>query len=74
MAKEKETAPVINLADEVERLKAELAALTAEKKQTSADEALIKEKMAAGLTRPQAEAVIKHQRAFDAKLKGAEKK
>jgi hypothetical protein len=69
MPKEKETstpAPASDLAAENAALKAQLAGIEAAKKQADADEIVIREKMAKGLRREQAKAVIDRQRAFDA--------
>ena len=54
------------LAAENADLKAKVAEFTAAKKQADADEILIAEKMAKGLRREQAAAVLKRQREFDA--------
>jgi hypothetical protein len=53
------------LAAENESLRRQLAERTAADEQAAADEAVIKVKMDAGLSRPQAVAVFKRQRAFD---------
>lgn len=57
------TAP--DLAAENVTLKAKIAQFEAAKKQADADEVLIAEKMAKGLRREQAAAVIKRQREFE---------
>jgi hypothetical protein len=72
MDPKKETPPV-DLAAENEALRKQNAALLKSQSATSADEKLIREKVAAGLTREQAIASIKHQRAFEEKKKGAQK-
>jgi predicted DNA-binding WGR domain protein len=56
-----------SLAAENAALKAKIAEFNAAKKQADADEILIAEKMAKGLRREQATAVLKRQREFDAR-------
>jgi hypothetical protein len=56
-----------DLAAENATLKARIAEFEAAKKQADADEILIAEKMAKGLRREQAAAVLKRQREFDAR-------
>jgi hypothetical protein len=63
------TAPAADLAAENATLKARIAEFESAKKQADADEILIAEKMAKGLRREQAAAVIKRQREFDARKK-----
>jgi predicted DNA-binding WGR domain protein len=58
--------PAADLAAENATLKAKIAEFQAAKKQADADEVLISEKMARGLRREQAAAVLKRQREFDA--------
>lgn len=53
------------LAEENAALKKQVAELEAAKKQTEADEVVIREKMAKGLRREQAIAVIERQREYD---------
>jgi predicted DNA-binding WGR domain protein len=60
-------APAADLAAENAALKAKIAEFQAAKKQADADEILIAAKMAKGLRREQAAAVLKRQREFDAK-------
>jgi len=68
MPKETPTQPsAAELAAENAALKAKIAQFEAAKKQADADEILIGEKMAKGLRREQATAVIKRQREFDAR-------
>jgi hypothetical protein len=76
MPKETPTpAAATDLAAENANLKARIAQFEAAKKQADADEILIGEKMAKGLRREQAAAVIKRQREFDArKTQAATKK
>jgi len=76
MPKENPSTPsAADLAAENATLKARLAEFEAAKKQTDADEILIAQKMAKGLRREQAAAVIKRQREFDArKAPGSAKK
>ena len=59
--------PAADLAAENAALKAKIAEFQAAKKQADADEILIAAKMAKGLRREQAAAVLKRQREFDAK-------
>jgi hypothetical protein len=61
------TTTAADLAAENATLKARLAEFEAARKQADADEILITEKMAKGLRREQAAAVIKRQREFDAR-------
>ena len=61
------------LAAENAALKAKVAEFTAAKKQAAADEILIAGKMAKGLRREQAAAVLKRQREFDARQKAKAK-
>jgi hypothetical protein len=56
-----------DLAAENAALKAKVAEFQAAKKQADADEILIADKMAKGLRREQAAAVLKRQRDFDAR-------
>jgi predicted DNA-binding WGR domain protein len=56
-----------DLAAENAALKGKIAEFQAAKKQADADEILIAEKMAKGLRREQAAAVLKRQREFDAR-------
>jgi len=56
-----------DLAAENAALKAKIAEFQAAQKQADADEILIAEKMAKGLRREQAAAVLKRQREFDAR-------
>jgi hypothetical protein len=66
----KETPPpatATDLAAENATLKARIAEFQAAKKQADADEIVIAEKMAKGLRREQAAAVLKRQREFDAR-------
>jgi hypothetical protein len=66
----KETSPqttATDLAAENAALKAKIAEFQAAQKQADADEILIAEKMAKGLRREQAAAVLKRQREFDAR-------
>ncbi|MGA2749121.1 MAG: hypothetical protein ABSG59_10120 [Verrucomicrobiota bacterium] len=68
MPKETATAPAApELAAENAVLKARLAELEAAKKQNDADEEAIAAKMARGLRREQAIAVIQRQREYDAR-------
>jgi len=68
MPKETPTsATAADLAAENATLKARLAEFQAAKQQADADEILIAEKMAKGLRREQAAAVLKRQRDFDAR-------
>jgi predicted DNA-binding WGR domain protein len=68
MPKETPTpATAADLAAENATLKARIAQFEAAKKQADADEILIAEKMAKGLRREQAAAVLKRQREFDAR-------
>jgi hypothetical protein len=67
------TATATDLAAENATLKARLAEFEAAKKQADADEVLIIDKMAKGLRREQAIAVIKRQREFDARKKQTKK-
>jgi len=68
MPKETPTPPTAaDLAAENATLKARIAQFEAAKKQADADEILIAEKMAMGLRREQAAAVLKRQREFDAR-------
>ena len=60
-----------DLAAENATLKAKIAEFQAAKKQAEADEILIAEKMAKGLRREQAAAVIRRQREFDARKAAA---
>jgi hypothetical protein len=68
------TAPAADLAAENATLKAKIAEFEAARKQADADEILIVDKMAKGLRREQAIAVIKRQREFDARKKQGAKK
>jgi hypothetical protein len=61
--------PAPDLAAENAALKARLAQIESAKTQTDADEKLIAEKMARGLRREQAAAVISRQREFDSNKK-----
>jgi predicted DNA-binding WGR domain protein len=66
MAKETSNAPAAaDLAAENAALKARIADYESAKAQNAADEKLISEKMAKGLRREQAAAVIKRQQKFD---------
>ena len=66
MPKETPTpAAASDLAAENANLKAKIAEFQAAKKQADADEIIIAEKMAKGLRREQAAAVLKRQREFD---------
>jgi len=67
-------APGTDLAAENAALKAKIAEFQAVKKQADADEIVIAEKMAKGLRREQAAAVIKRQREFDARKAKAKAK
>ena len=68
MPKETPSQPsAADLAAENAALKARIAQFEAVKKQADADEILICEKMAKGLRREQAAAVLKRQREFDAR-------
>jgi predicted DNA-binding WGR domain protein len=68
MPKETPTpAAATDLAAENATLKARIAQFEAARKQADADEILIAEKMARGLRREQAAAVLKRQREFDAR-------
>jgi len=70
MPKETPTAaPAANLAAENAALKARIAEFQAVKQQADADEIVIAQKMAKGLRREQAAAVIKRQREYDERLK-----
>jgi predicted DNA-binding WGR domain protein len=72
MPKETPTPPTAaDLAAENATLKAKIAEFQAAKKQAEADEILIAEKMAKGLRREQAAAVIRRQREFDARKAAA---
>jgi hypothetical protein len=62
-------APAADLAAENAALKAKVAEFQAVKQQADADEIVIAEKMAKGLRREQAAAVIRRQREFDQRLK-----
>jgi hypothetical protein len=66
--------PAADLAAENAALKARIAEFQAVKKQADADEIVIVEKMAKGLRREQAAAVIKRQREFDTRNKEKIKK
>ena len=59
------------LAAENEALKVKVAEFQAARKQADANEILIAEKMARGLRREQAAAVLKRQREFDARKENA---
>ncbi len=59
--------PSADLASENAALKSKIAEFQAAKKQADADEILVAEKMAKGLRREQAAAVLKRQREFDAR-------
>jgi hypothetical protein len=63
--------PAADLAAENAALKAKIAAFESAKQQADADEILIAQKMAKGLRREQATAVLKRQREFDAARKKA---
>ncbi len=56
--------PTSTLAEENHRLRAENAALKADKDAATAEEKLIRQKMAAGLTRPQAVKVVANAKRF----------
>ncbi len=62
-----------DLAAENAALKAKVAEFQAVKKQADADEIVIAEKMAKGLRREQAAAVLKRQREFDERHKESRK-
>jgi uncharacterized protein YoaH (UPF0181 family) len=66
--------PPVDMAHENMGLKARVAVLEAEKTQRTADEGLISAKMARGLSRGQAVAVITRQREYDTAKKAAEAK
>jgi hypothetical protein len=66
--------PAAELAAENAALKAKIAEIQAAKKQADADEIIIAEKMAKGLRREQAAAVLKRQREFDARNNPAKPK
>jgi len=67
MLKETSTPPsAADLAAENAALKAKIAQFEAVKQQSAADEIAIAQKMAKGLRREQAAAVLKRQREFDA--------